>query len=513
MNNPMLRGEGGSGVRQEEVEAPKKKYERFEFKNFANCHPPEFHGKVDPIVSQRWIDEIEETFMLCECPEHLKEIYAAHQMKGSCYEWWNFIVKSHGRNVATSFPWEKFREMFMDQFAPPAKVSRLKSEFMNIEHGSKSVTEFNADPKLMMDHYHEKLNPKISEFIDKGTYKTLAEMMNRALVREHELKKKAAFKRKLDQDSKSMQSMSPKKGNFNSESPHKSKGGFMPGKGGGKEVKTCNRCGKNHTDECKAGTTDCYSCGKPGHRAAESECLKYKKDLASGGVKKEVKTEPKKSDSRPRARAHQITVLEAKESQNVVSEHPLEVDIANNKTIMVYSVIKGCEIILDDEKFVIDLIPMHIGEFQVIVGMDWLDDNEGIIAGRKKIVLVQAPSGKVIWIYGERARRAIPICTYARAKRFLSHGCCAFLAHVIDDSKKVFEINNVPVVNEFPDVFSDELPGVPPDREVEFRIELIPGATPIAKAPYRLAPGRGAYSAFMTSVRNFKERKVVRQVL
>ncbi|XP_071691902.1 uncharacterized protein [Rutidosis leptorrhynchoides] len=289
--------------------------------------------------------------MLCECPEHLKVIYAAHQMKGSGYEWWNFIVKSHGRDVATSFSWDKFREMFMTQFAPPAEVSRLKSEFMNIEHGSKSVTEFNAEfndksqfcpdfvssPKLMMDHYHEKLNPEISEFIDKSTYKTLAEMMNRALVREHELRKKAAFKRKLDQDSKSMQSVSPKKGKFSSESPHKSKGGFMSGKSGGKEVKSCNRCGKNHAGECKAGTTDCYSCGKPGHRAAEcpkkgkqcyycfekghfqAECPEYKKDLASGSVKKEVKTEPKTSDSRPRARAHQITALEAKESQNVVS--------------------------------------------------------------------------------------------------------------------------------------------------------------------------------------------------
>ncbi|XP_071741436.1 uncharacterized protein [Rutidosis leptorrhynchoides] len=190
---------------------------------------------------------------------------------------------------------------------------------------------------------------------------------------------------------------------------------------------------------------------------------------------------------------------------------------------MVYSVIKGCEIILDDEKFAIDLIPNHMGEFQVIISMDWLNDNEGIILCRKKIVLVQAPSGKIIWIYGKRTRRAIPICTYARAKRFLSHGCCTFLAYVIDDSKKVFELKDVPIVNEFP----DGLPGVPSEREVEFRIELIPGATPIAKAPYRLAPseiremmtqvqdlidkgGRGACGAFTTSVRNFKERKAIR---
>ena len=49
-------------------------------------------------------------------------------------------------------------------------------------------------------------------------------------------------------------------------------------------------------------------------------------------------------------------------------------------------------------------------------------------------------------------------------------------------------IDEVPIVCEFPDVFPEELPGVPPERQVEFRIDLVPGAAPIAKAPYRLAP-------------------------
>nr|GFC76129.1 putative reverse transcriptase domain-containing protein [Tanacetum cinerariifolium] len=50
-----------------------------------------------------------------------------------------------------------------------------------------------------------------------------------------------------------------------------------------------------------------------------------------------------------------------------------------------------------------------------------------------------------------------------------------------------FPLCKHPIVSEFPDVFSDELPGIPPVREVEFSIELIPGAEPISKAPYRMA--------------------------
>ncbi|XP_071728251.1 uncharacterized protein [Rutidosis leptorrhynchoides] len=377
----------GSGLKEKECEVSKKKNERFEFKNFVNCHPPEFHGRVDPIVSQRWVDEIEETFMLCSCPEHLKVIYVAHQMKGSGYEWWNFIVKSHGR-----------------EFAPPAEVSRLKSEFMNIEHGNKSVAEFNAEfndkshfypdfvsnPKLLRGHYHEKLNPEISKFTDVGTYKTLPEMMNRALVRENEIKKKVAFKQKLSQDSKSTQNMSPKKAKFNSGSSQKSKGVSILGRGSGKEVNACNRCGKTHIGECRDGTTDCYACGKPGHRVADcpnkgnecyycfekghlqADCPEYKKDLASEVSKRKLKQNQR---------------------QRSIGQEPLlirlpHLKLRNHKT--------WCQII--------------------------------------------TKAGDVL------------------------------------------------VVNEYLDVFPDELPGVPPEREVEFRIELIPGATPITKAPYRLAP-------------------------
>ena len=62
-----------------------------------------------------------------------------------------------------------------------------------------------------------------------------------------------------------------------------------------------------------------------------------------------------------------------------------------------------------------------------------------------------------------------------------------FFAHVVDMKREVQDIKSVPDVCEFPDVFPEDLPGIPPARQVEFRIDLIPGATPIAKVPYRLA--------------------------
>ncbi|KAL8097604.1 hypothetical protein AgCh_030656 [Apium graveolens] len=76
----------------------------------------------------------------------------------------------------------------------------------------------------------------------------------------------------------------------------------------------------------------------------------------------------------------------------------------------------------------------------------------------------------------------------AQARRMLRKGNEAYLAYVVDTQKEVPNLQDIPVVNEFEDVFPQDLPGLPPDRVIEFAIELAPGTAPVSKAPYRLAP-------------------------
>ncbi|KAL8133546.1 hypothetical protein AgCh_008856 [Apium graveolens] len=70
----------------------------------------------------------------------------------------------------------------------------------------------------------------------------------------------------------------------------------------------------------------------------------------------------------------------------------------------------------------------------------------------------------------------------------LRKGNEAYLAHVVDTQKEVPNLQDIPIVNEFEDVFPQDLLGLPPDRVIEFAIELAPGTAPVSKAPYRLAP-------------------------
>ncbi|GKF27408.1 hypothetical protein Tco_0083302 [Tanacetum coccineum] len=106
-------------------------------------------------------------------------------------------------------------------------------------------------------------------------------------------------------------------------------------------------------------------------------------------------------------------------------------------------------------------MPIKLGSFDVVIGMDWLSKYHAKIPCDEKVVHIPI-DGKTLIIRGDR----------------------------ITEKKKLDEkrLEDIPVVREFPEVFPEDLHGLPPIRQVEFQINLIPGAAPVARAPYRLAP-------------------------
>ncbi|GKE25300.1 putative reverse transcriptase domain-containing protein [Tanacetum coccineum] len=145
-----------------------------------------------------------------------------------------------------------------------------------------------------------------------------------------------------------------------------------------------------------------------------------------------------------------------------------EIEIASRQLVEIDKVIKGCKLEIEGHVFDIDLIPFGHGSFDVIIGMDWLSNYKAEIICHEKVVRIPLPDGKVLRVLGERPKEKA---------RF-------FMGAKAGDKKQ----EEIIVVRDFPEVFPDDLSGLPPIREIEFRIELIPGATPVAKSPYRLAP-------------------------
>ncbi|GJU15817.1 putative reverse transcriptase domain-containing protein [Tanacetum coccineum] len=140
-------------------------------------------------------------------------------------------------------------------------------------------------------------------------------------------------------------------------------------------------------------------------------------------------------------------------------------------------------------------MPVELGSFDVIIGMDWLAKYHAVIVCAEKIVRI--PFGdEILIVRGDGSSNKhgtrLNIISCAKAQEYLTKGCHVFLANITatkdEDKSKEKRLEDVPVVQEFPEVFPEDLPGIPPTRQVEFRIDLVPGATPVARAPYRLAP-------------------------
>nr|GEV18648.1 putative reverse transcriptase domain-containing protein [Tanacetum cinerariifolium] len=127
------------------------------------------------------------------------------------------------------------------------------------------------------------------------------------------------------------------------------------------------------------------------------------------------------------------------------------------------------------------------GVFDIVIGMDWLDKYSAIILCSQKLVRVVNPQGRKIVINGNKRKGDFELCSIMKAKKYLSRGCYAYIAHVIDTSFEKKSVEDVPIVNEFLDVFPEDFSGISPERQVEFQIDLIPRATPIAKTSYHLA--------------------------
>ncbi|KAD3641324.1 hypothetical protein E3N88_30548 [Mikania micrantha] len=148
----------------------------------------------------------------------------------------------------------------------------------------------------------------------------------------------------------------------------------------------------------------------------------------------------------------------------------------------------GCPIQIESIIREADLFPMQINDFDMILGMDWLSKHRVTIDCQTRRVLFGDPMNPLLVYQGTQPRKPLKIISALKAQKFLSHGCIGFLASVKVDSENKLSISDHPVVCEFPDVFPEKLPGIPPDREVDFTIDLVPGAEPVSKAPYRMAP-------------------------
>ncbi|GJW20013.1 reverse transcriptase domain-containing protein [Tanacetum coccineum] len=509
-------------------------------KTFMNGKPHSFNGTEGVVGLTRWMEKMEQVFGTCKCAEQDKVVYAASTFEGRALTWWNGNIRTLGLENANKIPWTEFKEMMTTEYCPDTEIQKMEQELWNLTlKGDDIETYINRfhELSLMCPELVPTENKKIKKFIKgfperiKGNITSSkpsslhdAVNMARELV-EQSVQGKASRsgdggKRKWDDNRRNNQGDNNR--NRNNQQPsnkrHETTKVYAAAPVGPTDRKGytgphpyCDKCNWHHVGAC---AKMCARCRKRGHeekdcrvrmvdgRPQEVECW------GCGGKGHTRNNCPKAGNvqnNRARGRAYQVVENAAQDPKVVTGTFLLndhfanvlfdsgaersfvssdytpfidikpvalgssyEVELADGKIVSTNTVLRGCTLELLNHVFKIDLLPTRLGSFDVIVGMDWLAHHHASIICDERIVRIPLPDGHVLDVHGERPD-VYPkslLCVKAGEKR----------------------LDDIHVVRDFPGVFPDDLSGLPPIREVEFHIDLIPGALPVAKAPYRLAP-------------------------
>ncbi|KAA3484045.1 Gag protease polyprotein-like protein [Gossypium australe] len=269
----------------------------------------------------------------------------------------------------------------------------------------------------------------------------------------------------------------------------------------------------------KSNKPECPNCG----RQHTGECLNLGGGTSSRGAPKDSAV---RSKGRPPARTYVIRAREEASSPDVItgtfSLHDIPVvalidsgsahsyiclklassmimivesmkfvvKVSNplGKHVLVDKVCRNCPLIIRCHCFSANLMLLSFDEFDLILGMDWLTIQNVLVNCGSKFVELRCVNGDVIRVESGKSDSLPVVISSMVAEKYLRKTYESCLAFVLNTQELEVKIESVPVVCEYPDVFPEELPGLPPVKEVEFGIELAPGTAPISIAPYKIAP-------------------------
>nr|AAN01260.1 Putative retroelement [Oryza sativa Japonica Group]AAP53141.1 retrotransposon protein, putative, Ty3-gypsy subclass [Oryza sativa Japonica Group] len=483
---------------------------------FLRVRPPVFSSTTNPVEASDWLHAIEKKLDLLQCTDQEKVSFASHQLHGPASEWWDHFRLN--RTTAEPITWLEFTAAFRKTHIPSGVVSLKKKEFRSLSQGSRSVTEylheFNrlaryAPEDVRNDEERQEkflggLNDELSYPLMVGDYPDFQKLVDKAIRQEDkyncmEQRKRriAHFKAQQGSNQKPRLTLGPQS---------------MPQGGSSSVVRPQrqffnNNVGNNIRNQAPRPVAApaqqqpakreqgnkpvvCFNCGDPGHYA--DKCPKPRR----------VKVVPAQNNSAvsaSKARVNHVAAAEAQDAPDVILgtflvnsvpatvlfdsgathsflsmsfagnhgmevedlRRPLMVSTPSNQALSLQRS-PSVRIEIQGVPFLANLILLESKDLDVILGMDWLARHKGVIDCANRKVTLNSYDGRVVTVH-------------------------ALSSESLRSRLNQITLEEIPIVREYPDVFPDDLPGMPPKRDIEFRIDLVPGTTPIHKRPYRMA--------------------------
>ncbi|GJY33071.1 putative reverse transcriptase domain-containing protein [Tanacetum coccineum] len=401
------------------------------YKGFVACGPQDFDETGGAVALTRWIEKMKSVIDNSRCLANQRVKYATSSFIGKALTWWNTQVQERGRDAANAMAWNDFKVLLTMKFCPSNENEKLEGEFWN-------HSMVGADHAEYTDRFHELA--KLVPHLVTPKAKRVTRILTDEAVHSGTLAKTGEKRKEMDEAS---------------------------------HIARYYRAPVRHVEPIRTvrprnGQRACYECGsldhlRPNYPKWNQECNQSGNQLALEGNRN-----TQGNENRARGKACNVNVVDVLQDPNVVTgTYSLNILYA---TVLFDS---GADFSFISTKFapLLNVKPSIVNPRYVIEvanGMDWLSNQKVVIVCHEKIVRIPVEGGKVLYVQGERNVRKTKTLMSTKANEPT--------------------LSDIPIVRDFEDVFLDDLSGLPPQRQVEFRIDLIPGATPVAKSPYRLAP-------------------------
>ncbi|XP_047162606.1 uncharacterized protein LOC124832451 [Vigna umbellata] len=507
--------------------------------SFLQHRPTKFDGKCPPDGADQWIRDMEQIYDAKECPNDRRLAFTEYLLTREASHWWStakmLLTESH-----SPISWKVFKDKFYEEYFPDSVRFGKEVEFLQLVQGNMSVSEYtNRFKHLVRFHtlatsevwqcrkFENGLRSDLKVLISSLCIKSFPAIIERAKVLEKNVAE--AERQKKQQQATRGPIMSRPNLNRNRlpyarpAQPSNSQAMVVAGQSGQHGSVRCFKCGGPHyQSSCPLleGAKYCTRCRRNGHM--EHEC-----NMGGRAVMRPPNAGRMQQNRGGRAQAvgrvYAITGTEAASSGTLVTgtcllhgmlvcvlydsgathsfiskacveklglaECEMQFDLVVSTPaageVRTSTVCVKCPIEVEGRNYKVNLICLPLKDLEVILGMDWLAANRILIdCGAKELVFPDEYEVELSVTLGQLKE---DIVDGASCFLIMTHSDERLegLNHERSSSKSSGERS---VVDEFPDVFPDEVPGLPPPREMEFTIDLVSNAGPISIAPYRMSP-------------------------
>ncbi|XP_022030448.1 uncharacterized protein LOC110931359 [Helianthus annuus] len=410
------------------------------YKQFLDCKLLNFDGAGGAVAFVRWVKKTDSVLRMSKCLPEQRVTYISRLSLDGALSWWNLQVQTKGEAAAYAMSWDELKELMRKKYCTWAEIQKLETEFWNLKMDGPKIAEYIQrfhDLSRVVPYLVEPEFKRIERFI----WGLAPEILSMATA-----SKPPTIIEAIDL-SVALTEEAPRLGKFSKSGPVSMKivvGLGMPKIRVGLVRDAVIRIKEEMVTKVvtvikmvigtKVGMVireENGNIGENGNQAGNGNhggnnnnnnqagmvMVEAKAVMAAEtwGILREIALKIIKP-------VEDFVSIEFKNTLDLVTSKldvPYSIELANGKLVEASEVIKGCTLELGEREFSIDLLPVDLGSFDVVVGMDWLSDNRAEVVCHKKTIRIPLLNGETLVIHGEKRETPLRIINCMKAQKCL----------------------------------------------------------------------------------------------